>query len=81
MKKSMLKANPEMKEKLCVICGLPESEHHTFTPPPPGCICDHSEWINPQKIPPVCGHFEPADDDSDRCRNCEHDKACHGGRS
>ena len=63
---------------LCKTCGKPESEHHEYMPRivrPPGCVCDPKTWL--RAVSPVCGQFTPDHSDSERCVNCEHDKACH----
>ena len=63
----------------CVICGLPEDEHHTFervNRPSASCCCDAGEWANPGAIPEVCGQY--IGNGTQNCSTCEHDKECHG---
>jgi len=65
------------KVNVCIICGLPEEDHHVFTPVeiPEGCVCDIGTWGDLNDIPPICDKF--MGDKDDFCERCEHDKACH----
>ena len=63
--------------KVCMHCGRPESEHHEFEAAiemPAGCKCPPSDWGD--DVWKVCGEYQD-DGEDQRCRTCEHDKACH----
>ena len=66
-------------ERVCKVCGQPESTHHQFEPVqiPKNCQCNWQEWGNPEKIPDICEKFEPMSKEPDLCKNCEHLKECH----
>lgn len=66
-----------MNDRICVVCGQPESDHHEFVPvnKPDGCVCDPFEWRDPANIPPVCDRFSGYEDR--QCKRCEHDFQCH----
>lgn len=70
---------PRSECNICAECEQHQCLHHEFVPAkiPAACQCDIMEWGEPTNIPPVCDHFDPEPDDDERCKNCEHDKACH----
>lgn len=43
---------------------------------PSQCSCDSLEW--PFGFNTVCSEFNPYDDETDRCKTCDHGAKCHG---
>lgn len=68
-----------MAERLCVKCGLPESEHCVFETReiPEGCVCYDDGWDTTKPIPPVCNIFIPQAEQPGVCDTCEHNFECH----
>jgi len=61
----------------CLICGVEENDHHDFTPPPKGCVCEPAGWRGSDHVPGMCKNFSASAYDETRCEHCEHDEGCH----
>jgi hypothetical protein len=66
------------ENKECMLCGELESDHHDFTPPPHGCVCEPDSWRDADNVPGVCMDFLVDPTDPARCLHCNHDHECHG---